>query len=52
MTSRERILNAIEFKPTDRIPLDLAGMRCTGISAFALPGLVKDFRPSWFPPPR
>ena len=41
MTSRERILNAVEFKPTDRIPLDLAGMRSTGISVFAYPKLVK-----------
>ncbi|MCL1887494.1 MAG: hypothetical protein FWF96_01310, partial [Kiritimatiellaeota bacterium] len=41
MTPRERILNAVEFKPTDRIPLDLAGMRSTGISCFAYPKLVK-----------
>ena len=41
MTSRERVLNAVEFKPTDRLPLDLSGMRSTGISVFAYPGLVE-----------
>lgn len=41
MTSRERILNAAEFKPVDRIPLDLGGMRSTGISAFVYAGLVE-----------
>ena len=41
MTSRERIINAVEFKPTDRLPLDLSGMRSTGISAFAYPKLVE-----------
>ena len=41
MTSRERILNAIEFKPTDRLPIDLGGMRSTGISVFAYPKLVE-----------
>ena len=41
MTSRERILNAVEFKPTDRLPLDLSGMRSTGISCFAYPKLVE-----------
>ncbi len=41
MTSRERILNAVEFKPTDRLPLDLSGMRSTGISIFAYPKLVE-----------
>ena len=41
MTPRDRILNAIDFKPTDRVPLDLAGMRSTGISCFAYPKLVK-----------
>ena len=41
MTPRERILNAIEFKPTDRLPLDLSGMRSTGISVFAYPKLVE-----------
>jgi uroporphyrinogen decarboxylase len=30
---------ALDFKPTDRVPRDLGGMRSTGISAFAYPGL-------------
>jgi uroporphyrinogen decarboxylase len=39
-TSRERVRQAVDFQPTDRIPRDLAGMRSTGISAFAYPKLV------------
>ena len=41
MTSRERIHASLEFKPVDRLPVDLAGMRSTGISAFAYPALVQ-----------
>lgn len=41
MTSRERIHAAIEFKPVDRLPVDLGGMRSTCISAFAYPKLVQ-----------
>jgi uroporphyrinogen decarboxylase len=40
-TSRERVLKALNFQPTDRLPKDLAGMCSTGISAFAYPKLVK-----------
>lgn len=40
MTSRERILAALNFEPPDRLPLDLAGMPSTGISCFAYPALV------------
>lgn len=40
MTSRERVLAALNFQPTDRAPRDLGGMRSTGISAFAYPKLV------------
>jgi uroporphyrinogen decarboxylase len=40
MTSRDRIVSALDFRPTDRIPRDLGGMRSTGISAFAYPKLV------------
>ncbi|MCU0500229.1 MAG: uroporphyrinogen decarboxylase family protein [Anaerolineae bacterium] len=39
-TSRERVLQALSFQPTDRVPRDLGGMRSTGISAFAYPKLV------------
>lgn len=39
MTSRERVLRSLSFRATDRVPLDLGGMRSTGISAFAYPGL-------------
>jgi uroporphyrinogen decarboxylase len=35
MTSRERILNAINFKPADKFPVDLGGHRSSGISALA-----------------
>ena len=41
MTSRERVLNALSFQPTDRLPKDLGAMRATGISAFAYPRLVE-----------
>jgi len=33
-------MSALNFGTTDRVPLDLAGMRSTGISAFAYPKLV------------
>lgn len=39
-TPRERVMQALSFQPTDRVPRDLGGMRSTGISAFAYPGLV------------
>jgi hypothetical protein len=41
MTSCERLHRAIEFKPVDRLPKDLSGMRSTGISCFAYPRLVE-----------
>ncbi len=41
MNSRERVRAALRFEPTDRTPRDLAGMRSTGISAFAYPHLVR-----------
>lgn len=40
-TGRDRVLEALEFRRTDRIPRDLGGMRSTGISAFAYPRLVE-----------
>lgn len=41
MTRRERVLNAVNFKPTDKLPRDLGGMASTGISCFAYEKLVK-----------
>ncbi|PIX43765.1 MAG: methyltransferase, partial [Armatimonadetes bacterium CG_4_8_14_3_um_filter_58_9] len=35
MTSRERVLAAIEHREPDRVPVDLGGMRSTGIMAIA-----------------
>jgi uroporphyrinogen decarboxylase len=35
MTSRERVLRAIDRKPVDRFPIDLGMMFASGISAFA-----------------
>jgi uroporphyrinogen decarboxylase len=35
MTSRDRILNAINHRPVDRIPVDFGGTRQTGISVWA-----------------
>jgi hypothetical protein len=33
MTSRERVLKAINFEVPDRVPIDLGGMKASGISA-------------------
>ncbi|MCX7044671.1 MAG: hypothetical protein NTX50_04170 [Candidatus Sumerlaeota bacterium] len=41
MTGRERILKAIAFEETDRVAIDLGGMRSTCISCFAYPDLVR-----------
>ncbi len=41
MTHRERVIRALNFLDTDRVPMDLGGMDSTGISAFAYPHLVK-----------
>jgi len=41
MTPRERLLRALAFQETDRVPRDLGAMRSTGISAFAYPRLVE-----------
>jgi len=35
MTSRERVLQAFEHKESDRVPLDFAGHRSSGIAALA-----------------
>ncbi|MDX9973906.1 MAG: hypothetical protein RBU21_13060, partial [FCB group bacterium] len=40
MTSRERVLAALAFQETDRVPMDLGGMPSTCISCFAYPRLV------------
>jgi len=42
MTRRERVRKALAFEETDRVPMDLAGMRSTGISCFAYPDLVRE----------
>ncbi len=36
MNSRERVEAALRFEEPDRVPIDLAGMRSTGIHVFAL----------------
>ena len=33
MNSRERVLKAVNFKKTDRVPIDLGGIRASGINA-------------------
>lgn len=40
MTSRERVVKALNFQATDKLPMDLGGMGSTGISCFAYPKLV------------
>lgn len=39
-TSRERVLQALNFQTPDRMPKDFGGMRSTSISAFAYPKLI------------
>ena len=39
MTSRQRVINAIEHKPVDRMPIDLGVHFSTGISAYAYQNL-------------
>jgi len=41
MTSRERVLAALDHRETDRVPIDLSGHRSSGISAMAYPKLRK-----------
>lgn len=41
MTPRERVLKALAFEETDRVPMDLGAMGSTGISCFAYPHLVE-----------
>ena len=41
MTSRERVLAALEHRKTDRVPVDLSGHRSSGIAAIAYPKLRK-----------
>ena len=39
MTSRERVLAALNHRETDKIPIDFSGHRSSGISAIAYPKL-------------
>jgi uroporphyrinogen decarboxylase len=41
MTSRERVLAALDHKPTDRVPVDFGGHRSSGIMALAYAKLVR-----------
>lgn len=41
MTSRERILAAVNHQPVDRVPIDLGGTRQSGISVFAYAALQR-----------
>lgn len=41
MTSRERIIEAMNHRETDELPIDFGGMRSTGISALAYNSLKK-----------
>jgi len=41
MTSRERILAALDHRETDRVPVDFSGHRSSGIAAMAYPKLRK-----------
>jgi len=50
MTSRERVLKAINFQEPDRVPVDLGGMRSTGIAAGAYAQLRQYFGVNSSPP--
>ncbi|MGB2905900.1 MAG: uroporphyrinogen decarboxylase family protein [Candidatus Aminicenantaceae bacterium] len=39
MTSRDRVLRALNYQETDRVPIDLSGHRSSGIAALAYPKL-------------
>ena len=41
LTSRQRVINAVEHKAVDRMPIDLGAHTSTGISAFAYYNLRK-----------
>jgi len=41
MTSRERVLRSLNHKEPDRVPIDLGGMRSTGIGALAYKKLIE-----------
>ena len=41
MTSRERVLAALEHRETDRVPVDFSGHRSSGIAALVYPDLRK-----------
>jgi len=41
ITSRERVLRAFEFKPSDQVPVDLSGHRSSGLAASVYPRLRK-----------
>lgn len=41
MTSRQRVLDALNHREPDRVPIDLSGHRSSGISAIAYPRLRK-----------
>ena len=39
MTSRDRVLAALDHREPDRVPIDLSGHRSSGIAAIAYPKL-------------
>ena len=41
MNSRERVLKAVNFETSDRVPIDLGGMRASGINAVVYDALKK-----------
>jgi len=41
ITSRERVLKALEHRQTERVPVDFSGHRSSGIAAIAYPKLRK-----------
>jgi uroporphyrinogen decarboxylase len=50
MTSRERVLAAVNHQPVDRVPIDFGGTRQSGISVFAYAPLRQHLAPRGAPP--
>ena len=48
MTSRERVLSAVNFQKPDRVPIDLGAFRASGINAVVYDKLIQrhNFAPS------
>ena len=44
MNSRERVIKAVNFEKPDRVPIDLGGIRASGINAVVYDKLKKKIK--------